>query len=315
MKKYFPVYVRVPLLLAIVYFVIESIAGSTDKPAFIEQPIVFGFLLLALFIIITIEVVSAATNKIMNRLMTEEERLEKERLESRSILESPALKKLMQKLTRSRAISEEKELLLDHDYDGIKELDNELPPWWVGLFYASIVFAVIYMLRFHVFDGDNQIEEYEKSMIAAREAVEEYKKNAPDLLTVDNVVMLTEAGDLAKGKDIFDMKCAVCHKPDGGGAIGPNLTDDYWILGGGIKDIFHTISEGGRAGKGMIPWKSDLNPTDIARVASYIKTLHGTNPPEAKEAEGDFWEEEAVEAVASEKATDVIEPVEENAVN
>ncbi len=315
MKKYFPVYVRVPLLLAIVYFVIESIAGSTDKPAFIEQPIVFGFLLLALFIIITIEVVSAATNKIMNRLMTEEERLEKERLESRSILESPALKKLMQKLTRSRAISEEKELLLDHDYDGIKELDNELPPWWVGLFYASIVFAVIYMLRFHVFDGDNQIEEYEKSMIAAREAVEEYKKNAPDLLTVDNVVMLTEAGDLAKGKDIFDMKCAVCHKPDGGGAIGPNLTDDYWILGGGIKDIFHTISEGGRAGKGMIPWKSDLNPTDIARVASYIKTLHGTNPPEAKEAEGDFWEEEAVEAVASEKATDAIEPVEENAVN
>ena len=312
MKKYFPVYVRVPLLLAIVYFVLESIAGSTDKPAFIDQPIVFGFLLLALFIIITIEVVAAATNRIMNRLMTEEERLEKERLESRSIFDSPALKKLMQKLTRTRAISEEKELLLDHDYDGIKELDNELPPWWVGLFYASIVFAVIYMLRFHVFDGDNQIEEYEKSMIAAREAVEEYKKNAPDLLTVDNVVMLTEAGDLAKGKDIFDMKCAVCHKPDGGGAIGPNLTDDYWILGGDIKDIFHTISEGGRAGKGMIPWKSDLNPTDIARVASYIKTLHGTNPPDAKEAEGDFWKEEAV---AGEEPTDAIEPVDENAVN
>lgn len=312
MKKYFPVYVRVPLLLAIVYFVLESIAGSTDKPAFIDQPIVFGFLLLALFIIITIEVVSAATNRIMNRLMTEEERLEKERLESRSIFDSPVLKKLMQKLTRTRAISEEKELLLDHDYDGIKELDNELPPWWVGLFYASIVFAVIYMLRFHVFDGDNQIEEYEKSMIAAREAVEEYKKNAPDLLTVDNVVMLTEAGDLAKGKDIFDMKCAVCHKPDGGGAIGPNLTDDYWILGGDIKDIFHTISEGGRAGKGMIPWKSDLNPTDIARVASYIKTLHGTNPPDAKEAEGDFWKEEAV---AGEEPTDAIEPVDENAVN
>lgn len=312
MKKYFPVYVRVPLLLAIVYFVIESVAGSADRPAFIDQPIVFGFLLLALFIIIAIEVVSAATNRIMNRLMTEEERLEKERLESRSIFESPAFKKLMQKLTRTRAISEEKELLMDHDYDGIKELDNELPPWWVGLFYASIVFAVIYMLRFHVFEGDNQIEEYEKSMIAAREAVEEYKKNAPDLLTVDNVVMLTEAGDLAKGKEIFDMKCAVCHKPDGGGSIGPNLTDDYWILGGGIKDIFHTISEGGRAGKGMIPWKSDLNPTDIARVASYIKTLHGTNPPDAKEAEGDFWKEDTV---ASEEVADAVETVEENAVN
>lgn len=292
MKKYFPVYVRVPVLFMIAYFVVDAMVDSTDKPAFVDQPLVFGFMLLVLFALIAMEVVGAATNKVLDRLMTEEERKEKERLENISILESPAIKKLMQKLTHTKAISEEKGLLLEHDYDGIKELDNELPPWWVGLFYATVVFAVIYMLRFHVFDGDNQIEEYEKSMIAAREAVEEYKKNAPDLLTVDNVIMLTDASDISKGKEIYNMKCAVCHKPDGGGSIGPNLTDDYWILGGDIKDIFHTISEGGRAGKGMIPWKSDLNPTDIARVSSYIKTLHGTNPVDAKEAEGDLWVEE-----------------------
>lgn len=291
MKKYFPVYVRVPLILTIVYFVIEMMVDSTDKPVFVEQPIVFGFLVLVLFALIATEIVAAATTKVLNRLMTEEQRKEKERLENISVLESPAIKKLMQKLTRTKSISEEKELLLEHDYDGIKELDNELPPWWVGLFYASVVFAVVYMLRYHVFDGENQIQEYEKSMVAAREAVEEYKKNAPDLLTVDNVVMLTDAGDIAKGKDIYEMKCAVCHKPDGGGSIGPNLTDDHWILGGSIQDIFHTISEGGRAGKGMIPWKADLNPTDIARVSSYIKTLHGTNPADAKEAEGDLWVE------------------------
>lgn len=298
MKKYFPVYVRVPVLLMIAYFVVDAMVDSTDKPAFLDQPLVFGFMLLVLFALIAMEVVAAATNKVLDRLMTEEERKEKERLENISILESPAIKKLLQKLTRTKAISEEKGLLLEHDYDGIKELDNELPPWWVGLFYATVIFSVIYMFRFHVFDGDNQIEEYEKSMVAAREAVEEYKKNAPDLLTADNVIMLTDAADISKGKEIYDMKCAVCHKPDGGGSIGPNLTDDYWILGGDIKDIFHTISEGGRAGKGMIPWKSDLNPTDIARVSSYIKTLHGTNPADAKEAEGDLWVAEG--AVAEE---------------
>lgn len=298
MKKYFPVYVRVPALLMIAYFVVDAMVDSTDKPAFLDQPLVFGFMLLVLFALIAMEVVAAATNKVLDRLMTEEERKEKERLENISILESPAIKKLLQKITRTKAISEEKGLLLEHDYDGIKELDNELPPWWVGLFYATVIFSVIYMFRFHVFDGDNQIEEYEKSMVAAREAVEEYKKNAPDLLTADNVIMLTDAADISKGKEIYDMKCAVCHKPDGGGSIGPNLTDDYWILGGDIKDIFHTISEGGRAGKGMIPWKSDLNPTDIARVSSYIKTLHGTNPADAKEAEGDLWVAEG--AVAEE---------------
>lgn len=296
MKKYFPVYVRVPVLLMIAYFVVDAMVDSTDKPAFLDQPLVFGFMLLVLFALIAMEVVAAATNKVLDRLMTEEERKEKERLDNISILESPAIKKLLQKLTRTKAISEEKGLLLEHDYDGIKELDNELPPWWVGLFYATVIFAVIYMFRFHVFDGDNQIEEYEKSMVAAREAVEEYKKNAPDLLTADNVIMLTDAADISKGKEIYDMKCAVCHKPDGGGSIGPNLTDDYWILGGDIKDIFHTISEGGRAGKGMIPWKSDLNPTDIARVSSYIKTLHGTNPADAKEAEGDMWVDEGAAA-------------------
>lgn len=307
MKKYFPVYVRVPLILTIVYFVIEMMVDSTDKPVFVEQPIVFGFLVLVLFALIATEIVAAATTKVLNRLMTEEQRKEKERLENISVLESPAIKKLMQKLTRTKSISEEKELLLEHDYDGIKELDNELPPWWVGLFYASVVFAVVYMLRYHVFDGENQIQEYEKSMVAAREAVEEYKKNAPDLLTVDNVVMLTDAGDIAKGKDIYEMKCAVCHKPDGGGSIGPNLTDDHWILGGSIQDIFHTISEGGRAGKGMIPWKADLNPTDIARVSSYIKTLHGTNPADAKEAEGDLW----VEGDAGSDETEATETVSE----
>lgn len=303
MKKLFPIYVRIPVVLGILYTIIEWGAGTSGRPAFIDDSLFFGLFLFIAFVVIAVEVVRAATNSLLNKLMTEEERLEKERLSELSLLETPWVKKVLKRLTRTKEMSEEEGLLLDHDYDGIKELDNDLPPWWVGLFYATAIFAVVYMLRFHVFDGDNQIEEYEKSMIAAREAVEEYKKNAPDLLTVENVVMLTEASDLKKGQDLFDMKCAVCHRTDGGGSIGPNLTDDYWILGGSIQDIFHTISEGGRAGKGMIPWKSDMNPTDIARVSSYIKTLHGTNPVDPKEAEGDFYTEETAEV--EETASDV----------
>jgi cytochrome c oxidase cbb3-type subunit 3 len=202
----------------------------------------------------------------------------------------------LKKLTRSKAIEEEKELLMEHDYDGIKELDNELPPWWVGLFYATIIFSVIYLLRYHVFEGDNQIVEFEKAMAEAKEQVEAYKKNAPDMLTAEQARYLTDAGDLAAGKQLFDTNCAVCHRTDGGGSIGPNLTDDHWILGGGVKHIFNTIAEGGRPGKGMVPWKTTFKPAEIEKLTSYVISLNGTTPEEPKVAEGDIvWSKAELE--------------------
>jgi len=124
--------------------------------------------------------------------------------------------------------------------------------------------------------------------------VEEYKKTAPDMLTVDQVTVLTDASDIAAGKVIFDNNFVACHRADGGGGIGPNLTDQYWILGGDIKDIFHTIMEGGRDGKGMVAWKAQIKPSDIQKVASYILTLQGTNPADAKAPEGDLYVAETV---------------------
>ena len=121
--------------------------------------------------------------------------------------------------------------------------------------------------------------------------MEEYKKNAPDLVDAESVVVLTEAADLDSGNAIFQSNCMACHAPDGGGGIGPNLTDEHWILGGGIKNVFHTISEGGRAGKGMVAWKSTLKPTEIQQVASYVLSLQGSSPASPKEAEGDVWVE------------------------
>lgn len=305
MKKFFPVYVRVPLLFAIFFFAIEwIIGGDSDKPAFMEHPVVLILLGLFLFALIAVEIVASATNKILDRLMTPEEKAAKAKEESRPFAESPWVKKMMQKLTNTKEIHEEGEIMLDHDYDGIKELDNDLPPWWVGLFYVTFIFAVIYLLRFHVFDGDSQVAEYEKEMIAAKEQVDEYKKTAPDMLTADQAVFSDDASVLAAGKQLFDTNCAVCHKVDGGGAIGPNLTDDHWILGGGMKNVFNTISEGGRPGKGMVPWKGNFKPSEIEKLASYVISLNGTAPAEAKAPEGDIiWSKAELGSEGEESAT------------
>ena len=170
-----------------------------------------------------------------------------------------------------------------------KNLDNNLPPWWKYSFYATIIFAVVYLVRFEVLNDYSQDEEYEMAVAEAKIQIAEWKKTAKNLVDVNTVTRLTETSDLNAGKNIFTTNCIACHKADGGGGIGPNLTDKYWILGGGIKNVFRTISEGGRDGKGMISWKSDLKPLEMAQVASYVLNFQGTTPAEPKKVEGELW--------------------------
>ena len=212
---------------------------------------------------------------------------------------------IMKKLTRSKEIEEEHDVMLDHDYDGIKELDNVLPPWWVNLFYLTIIFAFVYLVRFHVFNDYDQASEFETEMAIAKAEVEKYKLTAPDLMNKEKVTLLTDAAALAEGKSIFEAKCVACHKSDGGGSIGPNLTDNHWILGGGIKNVFNTIMEGGREGKGMVPWKTEIKPSDIQKVASYVLSLQGTNPKDGKTPEGDVWVDENAPKMETIKDTTV----------
>ena len=200
-------------------------------------------------------------------------------------------KELLQKWTNAKAVESEEEIILDHNYDGIKELDNSLPPWWVYMFYATIIFAVVYLVRFEVMDGDNQVTEYNKAVAEAKASLDKYKATATDIVDLSTVTLLTDAKDLSRGKALFNLNCVACHLADGGGSIGPNLTDEYWILGGGIKNVFKTVSEGGRDGKGMVAWKNNLKPVDIAKVSSYILSLQGTTPANPKKAEGDLWKE------------------------
>ncbi|PIF33805.1 cytochrome c oxidase cbb3-type subunit 3 [Flavobacterium sp. 9] len=296
MKKFFPVYVRVPLIFFIVFGLMEYFIDSGDKPAFIKYPMVSVFLLVFLFILIAIEITLSAVNRVMYQLMSPEEKAKLEHENSLSLTESTWYKDLMLKLTQTQPIEKEGDLLMDHDYDGIKELDNNLPPWWVYLFYICIVFGVIYVARYELFGGDDQETELKKEMAQAKIDVDEYLKTAPDLMDEKTVVLLTDPENLAIGKEIFTTNCAACHRADAGGQIGPNLTDDRWILGGGIKNLFHTITNGGRDGKGMIAWKGTLKPKEIQKVASYILSLQGSNPKDPKEAEGEVWVDDSAPA-------------------
>jgi len=287
MKKYFPAYIRIPVFFFGSALLLEYFIDSGELPAFMKYTEVVGLLILILLVIITFEACNAAINAIAWRLLTEEE--QKAKLEA-AVNKPSWISKFYKEATNAKPIEEEHEIILNHNYDGIKELDNALPPWWVWGFYATIVFAVVYMAKYHVFNGETQVEEFETEMAQAKIDIEEYKKTAKNLVDYSSATILTDASDIAKGKEIFTQNCAVCHKPDGGGSIGPNLTDNHWVLGGGINNIFKTISEGGRPGKGMEPWsKNGLKSFEIQQVASYITTLAGTNPPGAKKPEGEIW--------------------------
>jgi cytochrome c oxidase cbb3-type subunit 3 len=292
MKNLIPSYVRVPLIFALVMGAMEYFIDSGDKPAFIKFPMVALFLGVFLFLLVAIEIVVSAVDTVTYHLLSEEQKKQLEEAQSLSFTESAFYQGIIKKLTRSKEIEEEHDVMLDHDYDGIKELDNVLPPWWVNLFYLTIIFAFVYLVRFHIFNDYDQASEFETEMAIAKAEVEKYKLTAPDLMDKEKVTLLTDATALAEGKSIFEAKCVACHKADGGGSIGPNLTDNHWILGGGIKNVFNTIMEGGREGKGMVPWKTEIKPSDIQKVASYVLSLQGTNPKEGKTPEGDIWVDE-----------------------
>jgi cytochrome c oxidase cbb3-type subunit 3 len=292
MKKIIPAYLRVTVLFFIIFGMIEYFIDSGDRPAFVKFPMINVILLVVLVLLIAIEIVISAADAIVYQILPEEEKARLAAEANLKLTEKPWFKKLMSKLTRTVPIENEASLLLNHDYDGIKELDNNLPPWWVYSFYACILFAAVYLVRFEILGADNQEMELKKELAQAKIEVAEYMKNAPDLMDEKTVTQLTEAPDLAIGKTLFENNCAACHRADAGGQIGPNLTDDHWILGGGIKNIFHTITNGGRDGKGMISWKGTLKPKEIQKIASYIMSLRGSNPKDPKAPDGEIWVEE-----------------------
>jgi cytochrome c oxidase cbb3-type subunit 3 len=192
-----------------------------------------------------------------------------------------------------KPIQEESSIDLGHDYDGIRELDNRLPPWWLYGFYITIIFAGLYLYRYHVAkSAPLSKEELAISLEQAAADKEEYLKRSASKVDENTVTYLTSPADHEAGQKIFSTICAACHLADGGGSVGPNLTDNYWIHGGGIKDIFKTLKYGWPE-KGMKSWKDDYSPTQLAQLASYVKSLGGTKPAKAKEPQGVLYDESA----------------------
>lgn len=305
MKKLFPSYVRVPLIFAFVFGALEYFIDSGDRPAFIKFPMVSLFLVVFLFLLVAIEIVVSAIDNVTYHMLTDEQRKQIEDAQSVSFTESKWVQNIMKSMTRSKSIEQEADVMLDHDYDGIKELDNVLPPWWVNLFYATIIFGVIYLVRFHVMDDYTQAQEYDQEVAAANIEIEKNKLNSPkEEITFDKVTLLTDAESLAKGKEIYTNACAACHKADGGGVVGPNLTDDHWINGGGIKNVFKLISEGSKNNPTMVGWAKTLGTKEVQKVASYVLSLQGTKPAGGKAAEGEKWVEEAAPKAEAAVTTD-----------
>jgi cytochrome c oxidase cbb3-type subunit 3 len=190
------------------------------------------------------------------------------------------------KFNKFKPVEQEFTIDTGHDYDGIRELNNRLPPWWLYGFYCTIIFAMIYLWRFHVsHSAPLSGEEYQLAVTEAAVKREAYLKKAANSVDENTVKLLTGAGDLAAGQKVFQTACFACHGKQGEGGVGPNLTDSFWLHGGKINEIFKTIKYG-VAEKGMKSWKDDYSPAQIAQIASFIKSLQGTNPPNGKAPQG-----------------------------
>lgn len=198
-------------------------------------------------------------------------------------------KKMDQRLfTKAVSVEKEEDIILDHEYDGIRELDNSLPPWWKYGFYITIAVAFIYILNYHVLGlGKNPIQEYNAEMEKAKIAKEIFDANNKDKVDENNITMADAAG-IKTGQSLFEANCVACHLKDGGGSVGPNLTDDYWLHKGSLNDIYHTIKNG-YPDKGMQAWSGTFTPKEISYIASFVKSLKGTKPATPKEQQGEFY--------------------------
>lgn len=191
--------------------------------------------------------------------------------------------------TKAASLEKEADVLLDHDYDGIKELDNALPPWWKWGFYFTVIVAIIYLFRFHVTKtGPTPEDEYKKEMEIAAIKLDNIKSSKASF--DETTVTMADAAGIAAGKKIFAGTCFPCHGANGeGNAVGPNLTDKYWLHGGSLGNVYKTIVNG-VPDKGMQAWGKTYSPDDIKNLASFILSLQGTKPANPKAPQGELYE-------------------------
>lgn len=297
-KKYLPTLLLLLTSLTTSWGQAVTTPAPTNADGF-SNLMTTAFLITAAVLFILVIMVVVRTNALLTKSLI---RLESEKhgialpLESEEILplEEDYFSKLRKKYWEDPVPQDQEgAITLDHNYDGIRELDNHLPPWWVNMFILTIIWAVGYMWYYHWGgDGQNQADEYKTEVAAAKKEIAIALAGKANAMDESSVTLLTDAASLSDGALTFKSVCAACHGQNGEGTVGPNFTDEYWIHGGGIKDLFKVIKYGVPE-KGMISWASQLKPVDIQKVSSYILTLKGTNPPNPKAPQGEIWTAES----------------------
>ncbi len=255
---------------------------------------------LVVIVVFLAAVVAIYMIKILNLLTSEAEKHKVAKLGIEYVSKPTWWDNFLQSMNAWVPVDQEKTIVLDHDYDGIKELDNHLPPWWKWLFIATIVWSAIYIFVFHISNSlPLQLEEYQTELIVADEQVRRLRASQPLQEIDENTLAFTldSISFITNGKAVFmDNNCGSCHRNDGGGnMIGPNLTDEYWLHGGSIKEVF-SIVKNGVVEKGMPAWGKLLSPQQVRDVTFFVLSLQGTNPQDAKKPQGDLYKEEVIQS-------------------
>jgi cytochrome c oxidase cbb3-type subunit 3 len=281
---------RIIISSALILLMQPAMAASDSLiPTDIMNYIGYGAIVTMLLLFLIVMLILLKTFKVLTRIIFKYEGYTEEQI----IAEMKPAKKekkpkaeVWQKLLSLRPLEQENEILIAHDYDGIQELDNPIPAWFMYLFYGSIIFGVGYLLNYHVFGtGQLQYAEYKTEMVQADIEKKAFLSKAANRVDENTVKLVHDPSVIASGQTIFKSTCAPCHGDHAQGSVGPNLTDDYWLHGGKINDLFKTIKYGVLA-KGMPTWEKQLSPKQISDVANYIKSVHGTNPAGGKEPQG-----------------------------
>ena len=278
----------------------SSTAQETADKTFASDPLnhpltpfyfAMGFVVI---VIITLLIVVLYLVKLLNMLSNQSDKERAAKLGKAYVPRPSWWDQLSQKLNASVPVAREKDIDLGHNFDGIRELDNHLPPWWTWLFYITIAWSIVYVVVYHFSESlPLSIEEYQNEVALADQQIQKFKASQPKVEIDENTLQFTsDAAILEKGKKVFmDYNCGSCHKNDGGGnTIGPNLTDAYWLHGGDIKDIFATIKNG-VVEKGMPAWGKAMSPESVRDVSFFVMSLQGTNPADAKAPQGELFKE------------------------